>query len=309
MRFFDLHCDTIYEITKKNGDIFKNDLNVSLEKTKNFKSYIGCFAVWIPDSLRGQSAFDFFEKCQKTLHAQAKKNENIVKICKYADDAEKIKNEGGNGIILTVEGSAALGGDLSKVSYLKKCGVKMMTLTWNGVCEAGDGAKVDNPKGLTKFGKNLVKKLEENDIIIDISHASEKLFYDVAEICEKPIVATHSNCKKVCGNPRNLTDGQIKIIKEKGGLIGLTFCKDFLSNSKNASMDDVLRHFEHFLLLSCEDNLAFGSDFDGADTPEEISSIDKIKNLYEYFLKKGYKENLLDKVFFSNAYDFVNKVF
>ena len=185
----------------------------------------------------------------------------------------------------------------------------MMTLTWNGVCEAGDGAKVDNPKGLTKFGKNLVKKLEENDIIIDISHASEKLFYDVAEICEKPIVATHSNCKKVCGNPRNLTDEQIKIIKEKGGLIGLTFCKDFLSNSKNASMDDVLRHFEHFLLLSCEDNLAFGSDFDGADTPEEISSIDKIKNLYEYFLKKGYKENLLDKVFFSNAYDFVNKVF
>lgn len=309
MRFFDLHCDTIYEITKKNGDIFKNDLSVSLEKTKNFKSYIGCFAVWIPDSLRGQSAFDFFEKCQKTLHAQAKKNENIVKICKYADDAEKIKNEGGNGIILAVEGSAALGGDLSKVSYLKKCGVKMMTLTWNGVCEAGDGAKVDNPKGLTKFGKNLVKKLEENDIIIDISHASEKLFYDVAEICEKPIVATHSNCKKVCGNPRNLTDEQIKIIKEKGGLIGLTFCKDFLSNSKDASMDDVLRHFEHFLLLFCEDNLAFGSDFDGADTPEEISSIDKIKNLYEYFLKKGYKENLLDKVFFSNAYNFVNKVF
>ena len=168
---------------------------------------------------------------------------------------------------------------------------------------------MDNPKGLTKFGKNLVKKLEENDIIIDISHASEKLFYDVAEICEKPIVATHSNCKKVCGNPRNLTDEQIKIIKEKGGLIGLTFCKDFLSNSKDASMDDVLRHFEHFLLLSCEDNLAFGSDFDGADTPEEISSIDKIKNLYEYFLKKGYKENLLDKVFFSNAYNFVNKVF
>ena len=86
MRFFDLHCDTIYEITKKNGDIFKNDLSVSLEKTKNFKSYIGCFAVWIPDSLRGQSAFDFFEKCQKTLHAQAKKNENIVKICKYGAD-------------------------------------------------------------------------------------------------------------------------------------------------------------------------------------------------------------------------------
>lgn len=309
MQFFDLHCDTIYKVAEKSGDIFKNDFDVSLEKTREFQTYIGCFAVWIPDDLRGRAAFDFFEKCQKILHAQVEKYENIVKICESCADIEKIKNEGKSGIILTVEGSAALGGQLSKVSYLKKCGVKMMTLTWNGTCEAGDGAKVENPNGLTKFGKNLVKELEKNDIIIDVSHASEKLFYDVAEICEKPIVATHSNCKKICVSPRNLTDEQIKIIKEKGGLIGLTFCKDFLSNSENVSEDDILRHFEHFLSLSCENNLAFGSDFDGADMPNKINRIDKVKNLYEYFLKKGYKEDLLNKVFFGNACNFVNKVF
>jgi membrane dipeptidase len=178
----------------------------------------------------------------------------------------------------------------------------MLTLTWNGTNEIGDGSGVDNPKGLTEFGKNVISEMEKNNIIIDISHASDKLFYDVAELTTKPFVASHSNSRFITPHKRNLTDDQIKIIIERKGLFGLNFHNKFLSqNYKKSCMFDILKHTEHFLSLGGENCISFGTDFDGCDLPNDINSSQSMNNIYEMFLKHNYKESLIKKIFYENA--------
>ena len=173
----------------------------------------------------------------------------------------------------------------------------MLTLTWNGTCEFGDGAMVTHPKGLTKFGRKAIPKLEQQRIVVDISHASEPLFYDAAEIASKPLVASHSNARAVCNHPRNLTNEQVQIIKQSGGLIGLNFHPPFLKRRWHCNS----RRFDcscgTLLSLGAQDSLAVGSDFDGADLPLGNCGIGGIHAVFERFLQLGYSETLLNKIF------------
>lgn len=197
-----------------------------------------------------------------------------------------------------------MAGSFEKIAYLADCGVKVLTLTWNGNCEIGDGAMVENPHGLTQFGKKAISELERCGIVIDVSHASEPLFYDVAQQSTKPFIATHSNARKICKHQRNLTDEQFTIIKNRGGLVGLNFYPNFLNDKNVANFDDILCHAEHFLSLGGEKVLAIGSDFDGATMPNGISGIESVEELANYFLKHNYSQELVDAIFFQNAYNF-----
>ncbi|MGN1043497.1 MAG: dipeptidase [Acutalibacteraceae bacterium] len=291
MNFFDLHCDTLYELVTKNKNIKNNDLHISLNKINNLEKYFECFAVWIPDTLRGEKALNFFDLCRKKFLDISQNNFND----KFVP-------------ILTVEGGAVLAGKINNIVYLKEMGVKILTLTWNGRCEIGDGCGVKNAGGLSDFGKKAVRELEKNNIIVDVSHAGKSLFYDIAEIAKKPFIATHSNSYKICPHKRNLDDEQFGIIKKIGGLVGITFCKEFLKEKSDiVNFDDIRRHIDHFLSLGGENTLAFGSDFDGAVVPKCIDSIEKINDLYEYLCIKNYKEKILKKLFFENAYNFLLK--
>ena len=116
-----------------------------------------------------------------------------------------------------------LGGRLERVQDLKDRGVAMLTLTWNGENELGRGVLSPGDTGLTPFGRRAVRALERAGIVVDVSHASPELFWDVAELAERPIVASHSNAKAVCGHPRNLTKEQFLAIRDRGGLVGLNF--------------------------------------------------------------------------------------
>lgn len=306
MNFFDLHCDTLYRALNENKNLYENDLHISLKKARKYDCYLGCFAVWIPDEFRGENAIKLFNCAKDKLFFEHARNSEKFSICRCAEDMEDVnQTEKDTGIILTVEGGAVLAGDIENVEYLRKSGVRVMTLTWNGRCEVGDGVGVADAKGISDFGKKTVKKMEEVGIVVDVSHASERLFYDVCEIAEKPFIATHSNSKKVCPHRRNLTDEQFEIIAERGGIVGINFCKDFLSDGHSACLDDIIKHAEHFLEIGGENTITLGSDFDGCDVPDEIAGIEYVENLYEYFLKKNYNQNLVDKIFFDNAYNFM----
>lgn len=303
MRFFDLHCDTLYNMVKENKDIYKNNFHVDMFRSQKYSPYVGCFAVWIPDDFRGDNAYKFFNKAVQKLYAQENKYGKYFKICKSFEDIEDLKNQ--SGVILTVEGGAALAGNIDNVQNLHNFGVKIMTLTWNGICEIGGGSECS--EGLSSFGKAALKEMEKVGIIADLSHASEKLFYDVSEIASKPFTATHSNSRSICNHKRNLTDEQFNIIKSVNGLVGITFCNYFLKSNEEATFDDIRKHIEHFLEMGGENILAIGSDFDGADIPSEIKGIESLEDIYDYFLKKSYKEELLNKIFFYNAYNFMRK--
>lgn len=304
MQYFDLHCDSLYEAVIKGKDLGENDMHVSFQKGSRYSPWVQCMAVWIPDSLRGQAAFDFVSRCTGRLDGMLEDNPyEVIKIgCRK--DLEKVRRLGLRSVILTVEGGASLGGKLENVERLAGLGVKMMTLTWNGRNELGGGALVKENAGITPFGKTVISENERCGIINDVSHASDALFYDVAQHAKKPIVASHSNARAVCAHPRNLTDEQFHMIKNSGGIVGLNFSRGFLREDEKANTDDILRHAEHFLSLGGEDTVCIGSDFDGTDMPDGLDDIAGIERLYESFLRRNYKEKLLQKIFFDNACNF-----
>lgn len=302
MRYFDLHCDTILGCLRGDVPLAENEMHIDLKKAETIGAYVQCFAVFIPDKFRGEEAFDLFCRAADRLALEIERNSARLSALRRPGDLCKLESSGGCGAVLTIESGAALGRRLENVEELKKRGVRMCTLTWNGENELGQGLFAENKVGLTSFGKDAVKAFESAGIIVDISHASPKLFWDVAEIAHKPLVASHSNSLSLCSFPRNLTDQQFEAIKNSGGLVGLNFCPDFLNDKgEEASMDDVLRHAEHFLSLGGEDTLAMGSDFDGTELPKDMEDgLSAIPRLYELFLRH-YSQELTDKIFYDNA--------
>lgn len=298
MRYFDLHCDTMTECALKDIPLRENSLHVSLKTVESWERYVQCYAVWIPDDLRGESAWQRFLQVARRFSEEVEKNSDCLSPLRNPGDLDQLKR---HGAILTVESGAALGGKLEHIQDFQKLGVRMCTLTWNGATEIGRGVMAPGNTGLTPFGRQAVKEMEAAGILIDLSHASPELFWDVAAMAEKPLVASHSNAKKLCGHPRNLTDKQFEAIRQSGGVVGLNFFRAFLNDQpEKASMWDVLRHAEHFLSMGGEDALAMGGDWDGARLPEDMPGLASIPALYELFLKH-YPQTLVDKIFYENA--------
>lgn len=141
-------------------------------------------------------------------------------------------------------------------------------------------------------------------ICADLSHLNEKSFYGAIELSDFPL-ATHSNCKSVYDNPRNLTDNQIKLIAQKGGIIGLCLYPAFLGDHP---FSGIWRNISHLLDMGLENHISIGSDFDGAEMHEDLNSLDKIPSLYDFLGQKGLKKPLIDKIFFENAYNYIAKL-
>lgn len=307
MRYFDLHCDTMTECYVNDRHIESNALHIDCNRAAQFDTYVQCYAVWMPDSLHGDKAFQRFLHVAERFSAEIRSTNQTMCQCKAPGDLELSSNH--HYAILTVENATALGGKIENVAEFARLGVKLCSLTWNGENELGRGGRAAGEGGITSFGRQVVEELERNHIIIDVSHASPELFFDVVSIANNPIVATHSNAKSICHSARNLTDEQFFIIRESGGLVGLNLYKGFLNDEQSkACMDDVLRHAEHFLSLGGEDTLAIGADWDGGAKEDFVASgIEEIPELIELFLRHNYSESLTDKIFFKNAADFFKR--
>ena len=305
MKVFDLHCDTIMAIGNEGERLYSNSRHISLERASAYDAFTQVFAIFIPDDLRGPQAVDYFDR----LHAYYLKEmaENKEIISDYFEKREtKMKS------VLAVEGGAAANGSLEGLHHLYDCGVRLMTLTWNGRNELGSGT-FDNPDcGLTMFGVRAVQEMERLGMVVDVSHLSKKGFWDVEEIAEKPFIASHSNCDIVdsdLARHRNLDDAQIKCLVERGGLMGLNLYKGFLGEGGDVSFDAVYRHLSHALDLGAEKILALGCDFDGADVAEEISGIEKLGGIYNYLLSKSFGAELCDAIFYNNAGEYFKKLY
>ena len=303
MRYFDLHCDTMTECSLRSIPLRQNELHVNLEKAKSLDTFVQCYAVWIPDDLRGEEAFERFCQVAKTFREEIGKNSDLLMQCGKSGDLQAAEEKRLHGAVLTVENGAALGGKLENIAAWKELGVKMCTLTWNGENELGRGVRASGTGGLTDFGKEAIREFENAGIIVDISHASPELFWDVVHTAKKPLVASHSNAQALCKHPRNLTDEQFTAVKASGGLVGINFFTAFLHDEpEQASMEDILQHTEYFLSLGGEDVLAMGGDMDGSSMPKDLADgLGGVPRLYELFLRHNYSETLLDKLFYGNA--------
>ena len=273
MRFFDLHCDTAYKMYTEKQGFYNNNLAVSGKKGEAFDSWHQTFAIWLPEDL--ENPFEFYKSV--ITHLKQNLNGNVKPV-------------------FAVEGGTVLENESDRLYSLKKDGIKLLTLTWNGENAIAGGSKSE--KGLTAFGKTVIDKMNNINMAVDVSHLNDKSFFEVIERAEK-IIASHSNCRKICNHPRNLSDTQIKLICEKGGIIGLNFYPVFLGDDV---YEQIYRNIYHLCDIGYENNIAIGSDFDGADMAKELYDITKISNLYAFLETKGLNNILLDKIFYKNAY-------
>ncbi len=283
MIYSDLHCDTVTKCFEKGESLFDAKGHINYFIIEQFKKYRQCFALFIDDSKRGDAAFSYFK--------------NLVAF--YEKEIEKIKSPILTPV-LTAENGALLAGDSDNVYFLSEKQIKMLTLTWNGKNELASGCSCEDG-GLKPFGKEVITKMEKEKIFIDVSHLNEKSFFDVASFAKTPLVASHSNCFSLVPHRRNLKDDQLKLVIESGGLIGLCFHAPFLLCDGLGSFEMLYRNIYRILSLGGEDNVCFGSDFDGGAPESCLDSLHKVKNLYAYLKGRGLDSFILEKIFFSNA--------
>ncbi len=280
----DMHCDTATKI-------YDNNENLSLPDI----SYTQFFAVFIsPEYYNSPN-----ERCFRVInnmYNEFLKNSPKIKFCKSLSDIETQKINA----FLSVEGGEVIT-DLKSLEILYNLGIRMITLTWNNNNLIG-GAN-GSSKGLSSFGEKVVKKMNELGIIIDLSHASEKTFFDVCKISKKPIVLSHSNSYTICPHPRNITDAQFGEIKKSDGCVGINFYPPFLNNKKHSTIYDIVAHIEYFLSLGGENNISIGSDFDGTDClADGITSTKDIYKIFDILASRGVNNNVLKKIAYKNIY-------
>ena len=304
----DLHCDTLtdcmYAASEIPDTLDDPARSLSLSNIPEDVHWAQFFAVFLPDRLRGEEAVRFFDASHENFERQMQKFSSRVSPCRNVADMERAWAAEKTAAFLSVENGSAFAGDLSRIEKLKRQGVCAVTLTWNGENELGSGNVTD--RGLTDFGRAAVREMERCGILVDVSHLNDAGLEDVFETAEKPFVATHSNARAICAHKRNLTDAQVKEMVRRGCLIGLNYYGVFLRDDGNVrSLDDLYRHIAHFFDLGAQKDLALGSDFDGADLPECLSSPEKIAEAYSYLLSRGLTQQEIDGIFYDNARAFL----
>lgn len=323
---FDLHCDTLTRdryagnttdtsnisdtgdtggTTGTTNTLDNPQHHLALRKIPPGTPWVECYAIFIPDSLRGQDAVSFFEHYVQFFRTQVTAKRTKLAACRTFSDLDRAISAGKFAGILTVEGGCVLAGDLARIKTIWKAGVRMLTLTWNGKNELGSGH--DSEEGLTDFGREAVAELERQGVIIDVSHLNDRGFSDLAEIAKKPFIASHSNARAVTNHPRNLPDAFIEEIMLRGGLIGLNFASVFLTSGADGGMDDLLRHVDHFLELGAARCLALGSDYDGADIHPDLNSVEKALSLYDALARHGLPIDTVNDILFRNAWRFFGR--
>ncbi|MBE0069691.1 dipeptidase [Thermoanaerobacterium thermosaccharolyticum] len=300
--FVDFHCDTLYLIQKDNRDITKkNDKgHIDLIRLDEGMVHLQVFATFIePEYVRKDAATKTLKMIDKLYQLMEKTDK--IKLILSGKDVEEAKNESKIGALLSIEGGEALEGDLALLRMFYKLGVRAMTLTWSLRNDLGDGILGSSDYGLTSFGKDVIKEMNRLGMIVDVSHLNERGFWDVIDICEKPLIASHSDCKALCRHPRNLSDDQIKAIAAKGGVIGINFCPDFLRDDDNASVEDVLDHIEHIVNLVGVEHVGFGSDFDGIEkTPFGLDDVASFPKILDGLKKRGFKDDEINSISHDN---------
>ena len=302
MRLFDLHCDTMTELCRDKENLMNNNGHISLDRAGYLTEYVQDYAVFVPDEYRGKAAVEYFDNIYAYYRKQL---ESIADMSEYADRKNaKFRS------VLSVEGGAAMGGTIEGLHHLADCGVKLITITWNGRNELASGCFDEEDIGLTSFGREAVREMEKLRIAADVSHLSVKGFYDLADIATKPIIASHSCCDIVDNfkaKHRNLTRDQVRIISESGGVIGINLWEKLLGNEDN-SFDAVLRHMSTLIEWGGEECVAMGTDFDGCSINPELAGIEKLSALNDYLSCHGFSQKLLDDIFFANADRFFNNL-
>lgn len=312
---FDAHGDIWTDITvKRQGGMENVFKTFHLERYKKGGVDGGIFVIWIdpPYDINPQKrALEIIEN----ISVEITNNQDLFKIVKNYIDIEEAINTSKMPIVIGCEGLSYIGQNVNLINALYMFGVRHASLTWNEENELATGAKGNPNRGLTQLGKDVVRRLEELGMIVDVSHANDKTFWDIVNITTKPIIASHSNCRALCNAKRNLTDEQLRAIAEKGGVVGLNAFADFVSdNVGDRDIVHLANHLDHMVEIMGIDHVGLGFDFDDylsgetlkffaeGESPSTIGfeNITKVPKLIKIFRDRGYSIEDLEKIKYKN---------
>lgn len=300
--YIDCHADTLTKIAAAEN-LWENAGNLDLKRLRQFvHNYTQIFAVFADRAkISGSPQETFYGLYQRAVRLLQEQGQYLV-WCKSAADMELAHAEGKAAAFLSVE-DISLMGDL--VKRIRELGIRFALLTWNYENEYACGAAAGQSKGLTQRGRALAASLLEQQIVLDISHLSDQGVEDLFLLTDRPVMASHSNVRNVCGHHRNLTKAHIRELIRRGGLMGLNFYREFVG--EQPQMTDLLRHIDAVLELGGEDILAIGSDFDGCSNcfPDGITGVQSVPALRSLLEQEGFGSRIIEKLFYGNAHRFV----
>ena len=227
---------------------------------------------------------------------------DYISIARTPADLYEDKRMGRHSIMFGIENGLALNHDLAYVRHFAQRGVVYITLCHNGdndICDSARGCNTHN--GVSSFGEKVIRRMNEEGIMVDLSHAAEKSFYDALDISSTPIVCSHSNSRALCDVPRNLTDDQMRALAQKGGVAHITLYHGFLrADTPEATILDAIDHLEHAIQVMGIDHVGIGTDFDGDGTVRGCADASELINFTRHLLKRRYSERDIAKIWGGN---------
>lgn len=303
---FDLHCDTAMELLghdeRPERSLRKNDCHIDLERAGKLAGYCQCFACFTTPFMQDWmrvSPDTVFEKEIAILRKALEENKDVLSQAFTARDVEENLQKGIMSAIFTIEGPAGFDFDPGKLEELYKMGFRITSLGWNEMNPLA-GSNVTGG-GLTDQGREYVKEAQRLGMIVDVSHISDEAFWDIMDVTQAPIVATHSNSRAVCNHSRNLTDDMFRAICQTGGVAGFNQYDAFVGDKP--TLDTACDHFIHFMELDPEGkHIALGGDLDGCEALSDgFSGVESYPDLADRLLIRGFSEENLYDIYWNNA--------
>ncbi len=306
----DTHIDTAQRVLIDRADLSRRSPigHVDIPRLKEGGVNAPFFALWVPQLYKGADAIQRTLDLRDAMQRLFDLHPELIAPALTAADVERITRSGRIAAVLALEGGHQINNDLGVLRMYHRLGIRAMTLTHFRNNDWAD-ASTDKPahNGLTAFGKEVVKEMNRIGMIVDVSHVSDKTFYDTLAVATKPVIATHSSCRELSPVPRNMTDDMLRALAKNGGVVGINFGEGFL-NPKDAeqlmaevansiaaepslsgkalddyaaeqmhkdmkakptfaTIDDAVAHVDHAVKVAGIDHVGIGSDFDGISSP------------------------------------------
>ena len=309
----DTHCDTLM-FFPQGVDFGSRDprILVDLHKMSEGHQDATIMVCYLPQPQQGETftskvEFDvagpteYADLIFDKIEAMVDKNRQYLGIARTPADLYANKQQGRHSIMLGIENGLAIDGKLECLQHFAQRGIVYMTLCHNGdndICDSARGSSTH--QGVSAFGREVIREMNRLGIMVDLSHASEKSFYDALELSETPIVCSHSSCRALCDHPRNLTDEQMRALAAKGGVMQVTMYNGFLVKDGEATVMDGLRHLEHAIEVMGIDHVGIGTDFDGDGGVRGIANASELINFTRLLLSRKYSEQDIEKIWGGN---------
>lgn len=228
-------------------------------------------------------------------------NKEYLSIARTPVDLYVNKLAGRKSIMLGIENGLALESDINNVKHFANRGIVYITLCHNGdndICDSARGSNTHN--GVSAWGEKVIKEMNAQGVMVDLSHAAEKSFYDALDISATPIVCSHSNCKSLCDHPRNLTDDQLRKLAQKGGVAQITLYHGFVCKDSEATILDAMKHLEHAISIMGIDHVGLGTDFDGDGGIRGLANSSDLMNFTIELMRRRYSIEDMEKIWGGN---------